>query len=1329
MPSRVLSRFLTVLAIFFVCGILLIAILPTLLSTSWGTRQLTSLLNTSIPGNLEIKKVDLNWFSNQTIEGLLLKDPEGNPVLEFNKFTTEAPLWKMILKKSFFGQSQLQDLNAWIKSDDQGISNLQHALQKLPKNHQSYLTSSTIVLSDFNATLSLFSPKAPLSILASGKTQSGEMEGSVKIEAIFPNFSAEDWTKLTQSGQKVLKIDDGKEATLHAKIENFPVELIDRISSLKNQQLNGIFYALLGDKLNVSIDKTPNSEGINFNLDITATRANGTINGIITDDTVSIQKPALFTFNLEPSVINPLLRPHLQLSEKSELQLVISEFIYPLTGRTEVNPNKVGLIATAQILGHTPILLPPSHELDIVVFSASLFSELGKEDIILESSGRVGHKLQEEPLAWRLKATLDKAETIRDLRLVLKEKTPATLRVSHLPLNFFTTSDKNREIFEQMIGRDLDLELTANQEKNEEIDLSLNVKAAKLDIQQAKLKLGKRIKLLKPITISTTVQPSVLASLLPSEAIHLDQEIPVSLEIEKFDIDLSNTQQSQIQSHLKIPSIKITQKKLGSFEIQQFLLSTYGNPFSLIKNSTSFQILANDQLSPFIGNQARFKASSELSLSSIDKVEIPTLRGEFISDKLTFNVNGQWLDGNLLIMSTPFEAQYKITPNDLTSLGIFTDEIYPKLQNIPQIKLTIDPFKLDLKTVTLSSLNVNGVIFIDQITFKDTSGRWVCLEKIESPWQINGPKNEIQVNINAQTSSNQNQTPSPLTAGLQLLKWHSDHALDFKHTQALLFSRIAGIPASLLTSIAIKKDLTPLLGPFVDLELKVSYDLDDKAPGSLIMDLNSSLVHAETHLLFNEHLQMLEDKPFEFRWTLTPEGYHYITNLNGYKENELPVLKAPVTFTGNVTKFEMPWKMKENVLANGKIEAKINSTEIGWKNSTIPSLSLNAKVLTDPSQDQLNFIITTDSKTDAKLKINGSIAHLNNKLNFAKSDLTIQLEANQLPSALFMGLQPKIQALFGDTINSTASVQLKKMSGPIAANINGANGSTKFNGEINRGMLTLQKPLEIETTLTPALGKAFNAPILTQVIRADKPLKVIIDSQGLKAKVIPFDLKELEIATGSIKLGKVLFRNEGALSTIVSILKPNAGPTINIWFTPLYFQLAKGILTLHRMDMLVGDQYHLATWGAIDIISKNTDMVVGLSGEALSQIVNISGIEDDYMFQIPLKGKNGNVGIDKASALSRLSAIAVKAKGNATTRLLGNILEMAVSGGDPRPPEPTTQPFPWAQNRPAKSQKHEEPQQRQEQQRGEKKRSKMKQPDPLKELEKEASTLINDLFR
>jgi hypothetical protein len=308
--------------------------------------------------------------------------------------------------------------------------------------------------------------------------------------------------------------------------------------------------------------------------------------------------------------------------------------------------------------------------------------------------------------------------------------------------------------------------------------------------------------------------------------------------------------------------------------------------------------------------------------------------------------------------------------------------------------------------------------------------------------------------------------------------------------------------------------------------------------------------------------------------------------------------------------------------------------------------------------------------------------------NWQKIGVNAKLNGQQLTPALVQSLFPltsdqkqKLHAFFGNVFDIRAHLQLQNLTGPIQASVKGDQGYIQLEGQLNQGILTLDKPLEGSVEMTPLFSQIFlapNIPLLSTAIGAENRITFTLDPSQFSYPLIPFQLANIKIGKGSLNLGKIRFRNEGELNTILNLIRPLPDPYLTIWFTPIYFELEHGILLLKRIDMLVAQTYPLANWGTINLMTHQTNFVLGVPSPTLQYAFGIQGLDENYILQIPLHSANGKVEIDKKKAMTRISSLIAQTYRGKKVKLLDNILDMALSEKSESPyPSPTTQPLPW----------------------------------------------------
>lgn len=329
------------------------------------------------------------------------------------------------------------------------------------------------------------------------------------------------------------------------------------------------------------------------------------------------------------------------------------------------------------------------------------------------------------------------------------------------------------------------------------------------------------------------------------------------------------------------------------------------------------------------------------------------------------------------------------------------------------------------------------------------------------------------------------------------------------------------------------------------------------------------------------------------------------------------------------------------------------------------------------------------NKSDVSLK--GNLENLlteTGDLNIHGMTCAFDATIANLPTPFFCqvaclenSMHKKIEVLFGDFLNANIHVALKELDGMVQAHVSGLEGSFHLDSRLQNGTLFLNQPFEAKFQVTPRLGSSILQdifPVLSGVVSSDQPILIAINHEGFRFPLKELDISKIEIPGAILSLGHVQFDNSGELAKILSLLTPPNSDLISVWFTPLYFAMHEGIFKLERTDMLISNQFPIATWGKVDFILDKVKMMIGMSGEALSHAFKIKDLDSSYMLQIPLIGTINQATIDKPTATTKIGALIAQAQGGPKGLVLGAFLSIA-SGAltEKGPPKPTTTPLPW----------------------------------------------------
>ena len=323
--------------------------------------------------------------------------------------------------------------------------------------------------------------------------------------------------------------------------------------------------------------------------------------------------------------------------------------------------------------------------------------------------------------------------------------------------------------------------------------------------------------------------------------------------------------------------------------------------------------------------------------------------------------------------------------------------------------------------------------------------------------------------------------------------------------------------------------------------------------------------------------------------------------------------------------------------------------------------------------------------------INGSLA-LDSLRPDGSGNLNLDLDLTQLPLVVvdrFLGMDGMVTATLGRTMEGTLQGELREGQGPLTLGIRGSNASADLKAHWNQGSLTLREPLMAEVQPTPEFGRLVLARVhpLFETLRGGKePFRFVMPAEGVLIPLIDFDLKNVRVPEMRLSLGRVELASGWLLQGLVTLGQRfgtlrSVGDRWPAEFTPAVVSVADGQLTFtRRMDVLLGDQMHLATWGAMDLVTQRADLVLGVMPLTLRSVFSVAAAEDDAL-RIALRGQPGPGAVDFSRIGIELARLQAQRRLGGSSPLLGALLG-TVTGSTPGlsgAPAPSMSPLPWAE--------------------------------------------------
>lgn len=472
--------------------------------------------------------------------------------------------------------------------------------------------------------------------------------------------------------------------------------------------------------------------------------------------------------------------------------------------------------------------------------------------------------------------------------------------------------------------------------------------------------------------------------------------------------------------------------------------------------------------------------------------------------------------------------------------------------------------------------------------------------------------------------------------------------------------------------------LTGLQSPF---DLTLNYTPIENKPesGNVNIKLSSTSGDLEGSFTVDKNIYLTNNaSPIKFLWKADPSQANFTELLDLSEQSEKLTTLKPFKVKGSISQLNLPLDGNFNsatIVAALKIaELHLHSKE---HDEELYFTEISAHLKKEKSSSKLSFSIQGDAGEPENL--HGDFL----ASGFIDKDLSLEMDlrGKKLPITFLAALSPtgknvakQLGALFGKKVDIETKILLNSWSGPIQSTISGDNGYFFLEGIAKNGILSLQKPIRLETKATKELGQDILQPLFplfTSMMMADNTLKATIDPQGFSLPLKNFHLEEIQIGTMQVDLGVVHFQNQGELAKLLKPFKPRNNQILTVWFTPIYLEMQKGIVTLKRVDMLISNSYPVAAWGIVDILDETLNLNIGISTESFGAAVKRSS---PYIV-LPLQGKIGKASIDTSQL--KFSLVTTIAQQFATAgSTFDKMLSDASQTSPPIPPSTTT-PLPW----------------------------------------------------
>lgn len=1295
---------------FLLCLMIGISFIPSVVSSPWGQKKITKFINTNIPGTLKADQISVSWSGNQMVQGIEVTDPNGQTVLTADQIVLNAPLFSLLFGSKAVNSLELKNFEAILQKETNGFSNWENAFglnRSSTPSSSSILLEEPIAIRNLNVHADLGSTEQAIFFKIHGFTKQGAKEGEINASA---HINGIEKTNLSGLFNFFCLIGEGKkipDVESSIQIDRFPTAILDQLGAIFQPNPPLKFREAFGSELNLHMDSTIKSHVFSTNLVLKTPKIQGEFAGKLADGKFHTDRPSVFHWSLSPEFVNSLLKNSnspLALIQPTRLQLTVEQLSFPFDWHNCHHFSLEELHFKSQArMEH--IDLQPKDSIDslqIEDFNVSLDSEEGSPTFTFLIQGAASHG--KENFKIDLKSTINTPSSADQLLHSMQEYTNIIVEGNTIPVKLIDDLAQMNGWLLDALGSQLNFTAKIKNEGSSGFSADLVLDTELISIPTLPIRLGKQqLEIVEKSVIDYKLSTPLLQRLSLEKALHLSEEVPIRLILNHIFIPFfpkensytMNWQKLHIDAEMNSEPMKLLNTPaLGDFHVSEVKMQIAGKPSAQIIANAEAQIQSLNQsgFTPeVLGGIAKIHFSSNAIFNEKGQFEIPHFLLDFSSEAASGNLEGKWNFDQTFSLTKNGTFKYTVTPAALRDLGI-AKENQPTLLTPTTLRFSLEPFSFSLQEEGVENLVLKGLIRFKELNIGMRQNATASLFDFEMPWNLNGPKNLLSLELNGKTSDMAAGTTGGIQGNIEIKNWLTKNSPLFSKAQIVSNLEFNQIPTTLMSAFSGAFDLTALLGDAFNAQLLANHNLENTENGLLSLHISSPLLKGKMDLNLGKAITLSENQPpAEFQWVLTPKGFQNLRNALSDVENANGLnLTQNSTVRLMISSLDLPLDSKSWVFGRMNAHLIVDRLTVLEDNAPEPvsfsqirthinsesfAKAIQFQLDALESQSELSLVGSLQNALDreGKFNLNEMILHVNSKVK----SLPIGVLANLF--LLNVDMQNRINAVIGNRLDANVQVQLRRMNGPVSAHFYGSNGNAVLNAHLNQGILVLNEPFTAEVKVTPELGKAVLkdiVPFLANTIGSDEPIRVTIYPEGFYLPLNPFDFSKTQVPYITLELGKIAFAKEGDLGTLLELLKSSTNE-LSVWFTPLYVHLNAGEFTFERLDLLINQKYPLAAWGKVDLIRDKVRMTMGLTAKALAQAFDLK-LSKDYMLQIPVKGSTSNVKIDKAKATTRISALLAQSQGGVKGKIFGTVLELATNDGkDGIPPPPTTNPLPW----------------------------------------------------
>ena len=1321
------------LGLFFALG-LLAALVPTILSTSWGRSMLVGAINDSVRGSVAIDTLSLSWLDGQSIRGVEILDPAGKTVGRLEEVSTEISLLNVMQKDLSLGQTTIRGLNAELLVDESGANNLSQALEpRQPSTRagapifvpitgnielaDARMTVTTphaepAVFEGLKGTMRIESADRMLDVGLEGRSQQGDRSGEFKITGQVTDLISPDGTLNLQAAK----------GNLEADVKDLPIDSVDGLLGLQ-----GLLSAAAGESANLNIQVSGTAQVQNLLITVDSPNIQAEVTGEINKDRFTLTQPASVLLNVSPGLFETLTK-----TDRNEAALHLVE-AFPLNLQAERLDLSVTSFSLADValrggieIGK-PIRLTTSElgELVIGTLTAAVDSERVGETVTVKLDSEAVS--QNESGKLDVQATLDQLFDPQGALQLDKMRADVVASFTNVPTLLIDQIARQNGQLVNLFGPKIGLSASVKSSGPDRIDGTLTIDAGPLKAKEITLSLTDSLVLTKPAEIRYLMSPETIHRMLGEDLnFGLQQPTELVLEVRAFSAPRPKAGEPIFQpAGTKIEGSLLSERltllgvsELGTLQVDDTRLDLSADSLSSIRLVTSARVseaesglLAKLDAAPL---QLHVDTTTGLDAQgqpgSIDAQL--RLSSQGVNTEVSMNIPS---DLDRVALTTPASLELVLKPDLLEHFGIGSPN-QVTLGKPLSIDINLTRLDAPLAEFSLQDLQATAALRFDELVLagdKRVSG--ASLRNADVAVDYNGPNGSAKIGLVASTFPPGDQAAGSLKVDATANRLMQNGEFSLRTADIKAEAKIDSLSTALLGAFSGQEALTPIMGDSMDVDMTVDL-AGDKGPGMIELKTKSQNLSVDAGFDFRDELEL--NRPANLRLTLTPGGYEalmaaYSASSEEGRTSSGYELTEDATFETAVT--TLRWPLAE---VDGKTQFNPSRAAI-VATATTPRLALRDRSsghtfsiemfevllqgsdLSKPIKIEINGQIRDSQSAEGlpgdaagRLGISGLAADVftaNGEFN--SNGLSIQLngQLQKFPAGLLdemLDMDGLMAATLGPTADVVLDTNVQQMVGPFNLQLRSVNVTADIKAQLQSEGLILTEPLVAKAQVTEAFGKHVLGkihPIFETAQSPDSTVRFEVPREGVLIPIRDYDISKVVIPRMTLDLGTLTLKSGWLLKGAVSLaqqfgeLKGSERDQWTALFTPAVLKMSEGeMIYERRLDLLLDKRLHLATWGTVDIANDRSDLTLAFMPETLEKVFGLTVAPDDAL-RIPIRGTLAEPSVDFGKAGLEVERLRTQKrlakKDKLVGALVGAVAKTAI-GGAPMPPA-SVDPLPW----------------------------------------------------